>query len=102
MLLLNETNELETNATINELETNATALVVLNDDDTFTDLRDCKIVWTNPEVDLDETHPMDCKLGTVSIEFLLEFYLDYMEVNQSLSNIKFLAEYYVDGKELQQ
>ena len=69
------TNELK------EMTTNATALVVLNDEDTFTDLKDCKIVWTNPEVDLDETHPMDCKLGSVSIQFLLDYYLDGKEVN---------------------
>ena len=59
----------------------ATALVVLNDDDTFTDLKDCKIVWTETTQDLDETHPMDCNRGTVSIEFLLDYWLDGKEVN---------------------
>lgn len=66
---------------LEEMTTNATALVVLNDEDTYSDLEDCKIVFTNPDVDLDETHPMDCKLGTVNIKFLLDAYLDGKEVN---------------------
>ncbi|MDA9931878.1 hypothetical protein N9B85_00575 [bacterium] len=49
--------------------------VVLNDDDTYTDIDDCNIVWTNPEQDLDETHPMDCNQASVSIKFLLDYYL---------------------------
>jgi len=66
---------------LKEMTTNATALVVLNDQDTFTDLKDCNVVWTNPLQDLDETHPMDCNLGTVNIQFLLDYYLDGKEVN---------------------
>ena len=59
---------------------NANALVVLNDDDTFTDLKDCNIVWTHTATDLDVFHPMDSKLGSVSIQFLLDYWLDGKEV----------------------
>ena len=68
-------------AAMKKMMTEGRPLVVLNDGETFADLKDCKVVWTNPLQDLDETHPMDCNLGTVSIKFLLDYYLDGKEVN---------------------
>jgi hypothetical protein len=63
-------------AALKKMMTEGRPLVVLNDGDTFADLKDCKIVWTNPLQDLDETHPMECNDAEWYIDSLMCHVLD--------------------------
>ena len=70
------TKTLSTEETI-QLIKETDANVILNDDYTYTDLKGCTIAWTNPEQDLDESHPRDCCRASLSIQFLLDYYLHF-------------------------
>ena len=60
-----------------EMIENTMACVVLNDEETFTDIEGCNVCWsTHDDIEDENFEPLNSNVSSVSVQYLLDYFLE--------------------------